>query len=79
MGGKGLEVAPDSPGKTGVSQQGGAESGALAPDEGIDRPFHAAIDQILSLPLSKDEKAEAIRRLLAGRGHARTQPGGKQP
>jgi len=35
-----------------------------------DDDFAAALKMIASLPLSKAEKAEAVRRLLAGRGKA---------
>ena len=37
------------------------------PEPGADDGFAAAVQAIMSLPLSDAEKAEAVRRLLAGR------------
>jgi hypothetical protein len=63
-------------GKQASNRQRGANSGALKsdlaitrqnPDGGIDASFGEAVKAILELPLSKAEKAEAVRRLLAGR------------
>jgi hypothetical protein len=39
-----------------------------APGDGIDKTFAEALAMIANLPLTKAEKAEAVRRLLASKG-----------
>ena len=66
----GLERATNSPAKPTISQSGGAHSGALGDgsqqsDGRINDDRAAALALIGDLPLTTDEKAEAVRRLLS--------------
>ena len=54
----------ESPEMSTIRLRGGAESGALGDDSG----FADAVAAVMRLPLSDTEKAEAVRRMLAGRG-----------
>ncbi|MCC6423753.1 MAG: hypothetical protein IT447_09775 [Phycisphaerales bacterium] len=62
MGGTGLERIAKSPEKSQIPNQGGAKSGAL----GAQKPTVAdLVADVMRLPLADEEKAEAVRRLLA--------------
>jgi len=63
MGAVGRELSQETPGNQGASQTGAAKSAALPSDS----MFSEAVQSIMALPLSDAEKAEAVRRLLAGR------------
>jgi hypothetical protein len=60
MGDIGLEPSSEMPGKQGVTDKRGTESGTVGGDLGFAEP----IATIMQLPLSDAEKAEAVRRLL---------------
>ncbi len=60
MGDTGLEQSTETPEKSTGSEQRGTESGTLSGDLG----FSDAVAAVMRLPLSDDEKAEAVRRLL---------------
>jgi hypothetical protein len=67
----GLERGIDSSANPMVSQSGGADSGALCAgsklsDGRVNDDLAAALALIADLPLTKDEKADAVRRLLGG-------------
>ena len=57
----GLEHPSQTPEEDAVSHQGGAQSGALGADKLVE-----ALALISKLPLSNAEKAEVVRRLIAG-------------
>ena len=50
-------------------------SNGVAPSDGIDHTFGEAVALIATLPLTKAEKAEAVRWLLAGRKAANATEG----
>jgi len=59
----GLEPVAKTPAKQGIPSERGTESGTLGGVLG----FAEAVAAVMRLPLSDGEKAEAVRRLLAGR------------
>jgi hypothetical protein len=56
----GLEHPSELPGKHGAAPKRGAESGAVE----CNSAFTDAIAAIMRLPLSDEEKAEAVRRIM---------------
>jgi hypothetical protein len=60
----------ESKGKDEVSESGAAKGAADANDD-----FIAAIGAIMTLPLNRSEKAEAVRRLLRGNSGGRASDG----
>jgi hypothetical protein len=68
---EGSEQPTKTPSKLQLSRDGGANSGALGDgsqqsDGRINDDWVSALALIADLPLTKDEKAEAVRRLLGG-------------
>jgi hypothetical protein len=63
MGDTGLEHLSKVPENMGVAEERGTESGTLGGDSG----FADAVAALMRLPLSDGEKADAVRRLLAGK------------
>jgi hypothetical protein len=75
MGAEELEHPTKTPANSQVSREGGANSGATGDgsqesDGRMNDDVAAALALIANLPLSKEEQAEAVRRLL-GRGKQR--------